>query len=254
MSLTRRAFIKQTALLSNVLLFGCAKNTILVPLYDSSEAIFDETFDSKLSLRADDTVLFIGDSITDSDRNRQVLLPNVKEGLGRGYVRNISDYFSSNGEYKNLSIYNRGVAGNKAENLANRWRSDCLDLQPSVVSILVGINDLRANVSPADFYKNYRKILNNTRYALPQAKLVICEPFLLPNIANYSSLQSTFHEYRKIVRILSKEYKTVFIPYYQYFMDASESTSLTGLLSDGVHPTAAGASLLSSSWERYLQS
>lgn len=253
MSLTRRAFIKQTALLSNVLLFGCSKNTILVPLYDTSEAIFDETFDSKLSLQADDTVLFIGDSITDSDRNRQVLSPNIREGLGRGYVRNIAEYFSSNGQYKNLSIYNRGIAGNRADNLANRWRSDCLDLQPSVVSILVGINDLRDNVSPSDFYRNYRKILNNTRNSLPQAKLVICEPFLLPNIANYGGLQRTFHEYRKIVRILAKEYKAVFIPYYQRFIDASKSASAANLLSDGVHPTAAGASLLSSSWERYLQ-
>ena len=118
----------------------------------------------------------------------------------------------------------------------------------------MGINDLRDNVSPSDFYKNYRKILNNTRNTLPRAKLVICEPFLLPNIANYRALQSTFHEYRKIVRILAKEYKAVFIPYYQYFMDASESTSITGLLSDGVHPTAAGASLLSSSWEQHLKS
>jgi lysophospholipase L1-like esterase len=235
-------------------LIGCSKKaTPAPPLYDTSDAIFNEPFNLKLSLQPNETLLFIGDSITDARRDKQIALPNITEGLGYGYVRNIADYLLPKEEYKNLSIYNRGVSGNRTVDLANRWAQDCLNLKPDVISILVGINDLNYNVTASDFYKNFRNILNTTRTLLPNARVVICEPFLLPNIANYAKLQETFHEFRKIVRILSKDFKTVFIPYYQHFVNMSKDNSPSDWLSDGVHPTAAGISLLSSVWEQYLQ-
>ncbi len=42
---------------------------------------------------------------------------------------------------KDLKIYNKGISGNKVYQLAERWDADCLDLKPTVLSILVGVND-----------------------------------------------------------------------------------------------------------------
>ncbi len=41
-----------------------------------------------------------------------------------------------------LSIFNRGISGDKVIDLKNRWDQDCLELNPDVVSILIGINDV----------------------------------------------------------------------------------------------------------------
>jgi len=41
-----------------------------------------------------------------------------------------------------LKILNRGISGDKVSDLKKRWEQDCLELNPDVVSILIGINDV----------------------------------------------------------------------------------------------------------------
>jgi len=253
MVLSRRLFIKQTlSLSSGALLLGCSKKGEAIPGYDGSDNILDERFNAKISLQVP-SILFIGDSITDAGRNKDILEPNQTEGLGEGFVKAISADVLSNVKYKNLLFYNRGVSGNTTSDLRKRWEADCISLKPSIVNILIGINDLRYNFSPVQFYNNYWNILFLTKSKLPQTKVVICEPFLLPNIANYTSLQSNFTEYRKAIRSLVKEYQAVFIPYYQDFLNASKNTAPEKLLIDGFHPSNDGISLLATSWQQFIQ-
>lgn len=253
MALSRRAFIKQSlSLSSGALLMACSKKRDSILKYDTSDNILNESFNRKLSLQGP-SILFIGDSITDAGRNKDILEPNQTEGLGEGFVKAISADVLSNIKYKNLLFYNRGVSGNTTNDLLKRWEGDCISLKPSIVNILIGINDLRYGFSPIQFYNNYWNILFLTKSKLPQTKVVICEPFLLPNIANYTSLQSNFTEYRKAVRSLVKEYQAVFIPYYQDFLNASKNTPPGKLLKDGFHPSDDGISLLATSWQQFIQ-
>ena len=109
-------------------------------------------------------VLFQGDSITDAGRIRQD--PN---DLGRGYAMLVAAWFSASYPERHVRFINRGIGGNRARDLRTRWKSDCLDLQPTWVSILIGINDTWRRYDSHDptaaheFEDNYRAILQHLR-------------------------------------------------------------------------------------------
>jgi lysophospholipase L1-like esterase len=87
------------------------------------------------------TILFQGDSITDAGREKEKELPNNPKSFGSGYAFLAASALLNALPEKNLTIYNRGISGNKVFQLANRWDKDCLDLKPDVLSILIGVND-----------------------------------------------------------------------------------------------------------------
>ena len=84
-------------------------------------------------------ILFQGDSITDAGRNKGGEdNANDSAALGKGYVYLIAAQLLADRSGDNLKVYNRGISGNKVFQLANRWDEDCLQLQPDLLSILMG--------------------------------------------------------------------------------------------------------------------
>jgi len=89
-------------------------------------------------------VLLQGDSITDCGRDRGD--PN---SLGNGYAMMAASWFSAAYPAKKVEFINRGISGNRVKDLQGRWQEDCLDLKPTWVSIMIGINDCwRRNSTP----------------------------------------------------------------------------------------------------------
>ena len=86
--------------------------------------------------KANDLILFTGDSVTDCDRNR-----NDPVSLGFGYAGSIARQLGMNFKDLDLRIQNTGISGNRTCDLIDRWNTDCIDLQPDWVSILVGVNN-----------------------------------------------------------------------------------------------------------------
>ena len=80
-----------------------------------------------------------------------------------------------------LKIYNRGISGNKVFQLAERWDKDCIALKPTVVSILIGVNDIwhmlngKYDGTVAIYERDYRALLTRTQRELPGVRLVICD-------------------------------------------------------------------------------
>ncbi|MDZ7693378.1 MAG: GDSL-type esterase/lipase family protein [Balneolaceae bacterium] len=87
------------------------------------------------------TILFQGDSITDAGRNKDMGDANNPGALGNGYAFLTAANLRKELYSKNLQCYNRGISGNKVFQLSDRWQEDCLDLEPDVLSILIGVND-----------------------------------------------------------------------------------------------------------------
>ena len=82
---------------------------------------------------------------------------------------------------RHLTFINRGVSGNKVNDLALRWKTDTLDIKPDILSILIGVNDLNGGVSAVDYQQRYEQLLGETVKSLPHVRLVLCEPFGLPS-------------------------------------------------------------------------
>jgi lysophospholipase L1-like esterase len=204
----------------------------------------------------DALILFQGDSITDTGRNRDVSEPNVAAGLGLGYAHMVAARILAARPNDHLKFLNRGIGGNRVPDLAARWAPDCLDLEPDVVSILVGINDTwhgmdRARGVPLDEYERiYRELLVRTREVKPDVKYVLCEPFALHCGAVTEEWFPELNERREIVRHLASEFSGVFVPFQSVFDEAVEKAPPDYWAADGVHPTPAGHHLMAESWLR----
>ena len=211
------------------------------------------------SLKTSNVILFQGDSITDAGRNKEAKDPNVQNALGGGYAflaaADLLNKFAS----KNLKVYNKGISGNKVFQLAARWQTDCLDLKPAVLSILIGVNDYwhkhNGNYDgTVEIYENdFRALIKRTKEALPETKLVICEPFaVLGCRAVDQTWFPEFDKYRAVAKKLAGEFNTIFIPYHDLFAKACKIAPPTYWTADGVHPSVAGAKLMAEAWTKYV--
>lgn len=194
-----------------------------------------------------DLILFIGDSVTDCGRSRS----NDSE-LGSGYAALIAAWYSAQHPETCARFINRGISGNRVRDLRARWQTDCLDQRPNLVSILIGINDTWRRYDSNDptsteaFERDYRTILDST--AATGARLVLCEPFVLPFPEERRAWRVDLDPRIHVVRRLAVEYHTVLIPLDGLFAQASVRRDPAFWLSDGVHPTSAGHALIAQAW------
>ncbi len=201
-------------------------------------------------------ILFQGDSITDGNRYKSRASEwDKNHQIGHSYVYIITGLLGMQYPERGFEFINRGISGNIAGELAMRWQTDALDLDPDVLSVLVGVNDcVRAaersvkDFSAAKYEEDYRRILTQSREKNPDLKLVLLEPFAYPEIQNVSSSPEIrrviMRSEQKIVRRLAEEFDAVFIPLQQVFDEALKLREAKYWLWDGTHPTEAGHALI----------
>ena len=205
-----------------------------------------------------DVVLFQGDSITDAGRVRDTANASEPERLGRGYALLAAARLRA--DHPGLVVHNRGISGNRIGDLRDRWDADCLQLRPTVVSILIGVNDTWHGIAKGTpengtdletFDRAYRALLEQTRAALPGVKLVIGEPFTLECGA---VLEMNFHpdidERANLVRIIAQEYADAYVPYQAAYDRALQRHADPAYWAgDGVHPSLAGHQIMADAWQ-----
>lgn len=213
--------------------------------------VYAEKKPAKISLQKDDVILFQGDSITDAGRNRDNKDPNNTRGLGGGYAFLATADLLKEHADKTLQIYNRGISGNKVYQLAERWDADCIELKPSVLSILIGVNDFWHMLQgkydgTVDTYRtDFKALLERTQQKLPDVKLIIGEPFAVPDVkAVDATWFPRFAEYQNAARELARQFNATFIPYQSIFERAAKEAPPVYWTHDGVHPSLAGSQLM----------
>ncbi|MDZ7834647.1 MAG: SGNH/GDSL hydrolase family protein [Alkalibacterium sp.] len=205
-----------------------------------------------MKLMTDDTLLFIGDSITDANRNR--LDPT---DLGQGFPLLISAYLQTIMPEKRLTILNRGIGGDRLSDVKDRWESDCLDINPDIVTLLIGINDTWRN-QDADhimtedeldaFEADYRFLLKSLLQRT-DARVILMEPFVLPYPKDRMDWRSDLDQRIQIVRKMAKEYQTELIPLDGLLNAAGIRNGFSFYTGeDGVHPTVAGHGQIAKAW------
>ena len=205
-----------------------------------------------MEMRSKITILFQGDSITDSGRNY-----TKDENLGTGYVMMAALWFSAMYPEMEVKVLNRGISGNRIRDLSNHWQKDTLNLRPDVVSILVGINDTLGKyfwgspTSVEDFENDYRMILRQTRDNL-NSKIVLMEPFSIIVTKDQLKLREDLNPKIEVVRKLSEEFETLLIPLDKIFDEAVKKREPQFWSQDGIHPTQVGHALIAQSWLKAL--
>ncbi len=196
-------------------------------------------------------IVFFGDSITDANRQRDGA--DLVRVYGNGYVYRIAGDLIS--EDPTRQIVNRGVSGDRTVQLYARLRRDVWEEKPDVLSILVGVNDVWHELSNDGvdidrFEKVYRLILEETKEKLPDCKIIMMEPFILNGIVTeqYHDNFVRIYGYAERVAKLAKEYGAFYLPLQAKMDEEAARIGSENLLSDGVHPVAAGAKVIADEW------
>ena len=248
MTINRRNFIKKSTLAAGLPLVGCnqqVSNTEAIPF---------------AKINKGDTILFQGDSITDSFREKEKELPNSTDSMGKGYAFLAASKLLKTLPGKELTIYNRGISGNKVNQLSDRWEKDALDLKPDWISILIGVNDYWHMLhygyeGTFETYENgYRNLLKRTKDALPDVKLIICQPFAIPGTtAVDESWVEPFGKYQASAKKLALEFNAFWVPFQEAFDKAMLDAPASYWIPDGVHPSISGSQLMADEWLKIIQ-
>lgn len=199
-------------------------------------------------------ILFQGDSITDAGRDRRDY-----HKMGPGYPKYAVEAIAAKHPDVDFEFLNLSISGNRTDQLFDRLYPDAIALNPDVISIMIGINDVwhrylggRVETTDEQFEANYRAILKHLREQT-NAKIVVIAPYLL-DCEDKEQVREDLKTIQPIVRRLAKEYADVFIPLDEIFAEALKTQPEPKYYSgDGVHPNDNGAKFIGARYAEYLE-
>ena len=157
-------------------------------------------------------------------------------------------------------MLNCSISGNCVTNLLTRWKKDCVNLRPDVISILIGVNDVWHEQSHQDgvdaelFEETYRVLLRYTKRMLPETKLILLGAYLTHGTATDGTQWDRFYKEvalrNAITRRLAAEFGSEFLDLQKIFDEACEMFPPEHWTQDGIHPTAAGHRLIANAWKK----
>ena len=205
------------------------KNIFLTLWFSLSFSLFGQDWpdlnhyrahNAKLGLPAanESRIVFMGNSITES---WSTVLP---------------EYFSGK------SYVNRGIDGQTTPQMLVRFRADVIDLQPKVVVILAGTNDIAGNTGPSTAKMIADNIISMAELARQNNILVVISS-VLP-VYDYSwkpGLEPApkISKLNKIIKNYALNHRHTYLDYYAAMVDDKKGLH-EKYTSDGVHPNKAG--------------
>ena len=172
-----------------------------------------------------------------SNENRVVFMGNsITEGWGQ--------YFPT--MFAGKPYIDRGISGQTTPQMLVRFRQDVVALQPKVVVILAGINDIAGNTGPSTLEMIEDNLASMTEIAQANGIRVVLASVLpaidfpwRPGLEPAPKVIAL----NKWIRDFAAKRGAVYLDYHSAMADANGGMR-GGLASDGVHPTEAGYRLM----------
>ncbi|QDU28446.1 Arylesterase precursor [Anatilimnocola aggregata] len=218
--------------------FAARMATVLSALlvgFVSSHLAAEES--EKVTVKAGDRIVFLGDSITAGG-----VRPD-------GYVTLIKQELAKQQLDPAVEIFGAGISGNKVPDLQKRLERDVLSKKPTIVFIYIGINDVwhsesGRGTSKENFEAGLKDIIQRIRDA--GAKVVLCTASVIGEKHDGSNkLDKMLDEYCDVSRAVAQETKVQMLDLRKVFLEHSKANNSgnkeAGILtSDRVHLNAAG--------------
>ena len=218
-------------------------------------------------------VVFLGDSITEAGiYDKEVGVPSGDTLIYPKYTGFIT--LLKKDIEDDIELIGKGVSGNKVSNLLERYKKDVLSLNPDIVFIYIGINDVWHKYSFGTgtdiiFYENgLRKIIADLKNK--GARVILCTPTVIGENKGEFTLVNEFKDietmeimngdldaYSDVIRKLSSELNTDLLDLREIFMNYisennpnNESSGITTY--DGVHLNDLGNKLIADEMLRFI--
>ena len=188
-------------------------------------------------------ILFQGDSITDADRDR-----SDYHKMGYGYAAFVVEKLTAKYPDVDFEFINLGLSGNRTDQLFDRLTPDCVELDPDIVSVLIGINDVWHRyeyefipTTDEQIALNFKCILERIKRNT-KAKLMVLQPFTEGE--DQAHMRPDVEKIKPIVDGLADNYADAYIKL-DDLMHADENYGKPDYFTpDGVHPNPTGAAYI----------
>ena len=199
-------------------------------------------------------LLFQGDSITDAGRDKR----NFHD-VGKGYAKYAAEQMVKDHPDVEFDFINLGISGNRTDQLFDRLYADAIALQPDIISILIGVNDVghrhagvKIATTDAQIELNYRTILTELKNKT-NAKIMILSPFVL-DAPDRDGIREDLKTVIPIIRGLADEFADAFVPLNELFDEAMKVQPEPLYYSnDGVHPNENGRKFIGEIYAREMK-
>lgn len=202
-------------------------------------------------------LLFIGDSITDSNRARPVAEGNE---TGNGYVSLVNAILGANYPAYGIRVINMGFNGNTVRELKARWRKDVLELKPDWLTIFIGINDVwrqfdaplrtEQHVSIDEYEHELELLIESARPGL-QGLVLMTPYFLEPNRSD--PMRAMMDAYGDVVRNLAIRHRAVLVDTQAAMDNLLQHVHPMSLCWDRIHPSLTGHMVLAQAFLRAVE-
>ncbi|MGM0879596.1 MAG: SGNH/GDSL hydrolase family protein [Bacillota bacterium] len=195
-------------------------------------------------------LIFIGDSITDCERNRPAG-EGLFGALGKGYVGYVDAMLQAVYPELGIRVINMGTSGHTVRDLKQRWQEDVIERKPDWLVVMIGTNDVwrqydtpfipEGHVYKEEYEQTLQALIAQTK---PLAQgIVLMTPFYIESNAQ-DAMRATMDEYGDIVRRTAEQHGCLFVDTQAAFNKVLEQLYAATLAWDRVHPTAAGHMVL----------
>jgi len=218
-------------------------------------------------------VIFLGDSITEAGVYDNEV--GVQSGDTLIYPK-YSGFITllKNDIEDDIELIGKGISGNKVSNLLERYKEDVLSLNPDIVFIYIGINDVWHKYDFGTgtdilFYENgLRKIITDIKSN--GARVVLCTPTVIGENKGEFTLVNKFKDietmeimngdldaYSDVIRKLSSELDTDLVDlrkiFVNYILENNPNNEPAGITTyDGVHLNDLGNKLIADEMLKFL--
>lgn len=199
-------------------------------------------------------VLFQGDSVTDCSRSRE-----NQNDLSNGYAGKIAAVYNALFNENEIKFINRGISGNRVQNLLERYNDDFKAVKPDFISILIGINDTWRRYDSNDettalqYENTYESLLQKIKEDMPNTKIMLIEPFLIPVKKEQEVWREDLDPKIQVVRRLANKYADYCLPADGIFASLqTKNVSPDIYAADGVHPTSLGHNIIAQTYLKAL--
>lgn len=196
-------------------------------------------------------LLFQGDSITDAGRDF-----SDYHNLGNGYPLYAAKLLEEKFPDVEFEFINLGISGHQTKDLVARLQTDFVDINPDIISILIGVNDVWHYCEGKqwldnDIFEERLRTIYATVKEKTNAKLMVMEPFIIPK-ESIQFFREDLAPKIEIIRRLAREYADVYMPTDGLLNSAFIGDDPLTFSGDGVHPTKKGAEFIAKHYVEYI--
>lgn len=193
------------------------------------------------------------------DANAALPVPAPNESRVVFFGDSITDIWKLDDSFPGKHYVNRGIGGQTTSQMLVRFRQDVIDLQPKVVVVLAGTNDVAGNSGPIANEDIEANLASMAELAKAHGIRMIVSSILPVN--NYTPESQEFFASRPPERILAlnkwlKDYCAKNdLTYLDYFSAMVDDKGLLkrDLANDGLHPNQAGFAVMAPMAEKAIE-